>query len=117
MASFGAGMFVFPHGIVTDKQGNLYVADAEGKDGKGDVVVKFSSRGQGADDAWPSGWRATAEGYFNRPDLGRIPALDGTIVYVADGHGAGLERADRHDFARRQVAQKPGARMGKGPGP
>jgi len=28
--SFGAGMFVFPHGIALDKDDNLYVADANG---------------------------------------------------------------------------------------
>jgi hypothetical protein len=28
--SFGAGMFVFPHGIAVDKEGNVYVADADG---------------------------------------------------------------------------------------
>ena len=33
--SFGAGMFVFPHGIAVDKDGNVYVADADGKNGKG----------------------------------------------------------------------------------
>ena len=55
--SFGGGMFVWPHGIHVDKEGNVYVADSraptaaevskqpsEGK--KGSVVVKFSPQGQ-----------------------------------------------------------------------
>jgi DNA-binding beta-propeller fold protein YncE len=55
--SFGGGMFVWPHGIHVDKEGNIYVADAraptpdevsknpaEAK--KGSVVVKFSPQGQ-----------------------------------------------------------------------
>ena len=44
--SFGAGMFVFPHGMATDKEGNLYVTDAEGATGKGHMVYKFSPEGK-----------------------------------------------------------------------
>ena len=28
-------MFVFPHGITVDHEGNVWVADADGKNGKG----------------------------------------------------------------------------------
>ena len=30
LTSFGAGMFVFPHGITVDPDGNVWVADADG---------------------------------------------------------------------------------------
>ncbi len=33
--SFGADRFVFPHAIHVDREGNIFVADADGKDGKG----------------------------------------------------------------------------------
>ena len=33
--SFGAGLFVFPHAIHVDREGNVFAADADGKDGKG----------------------------------------------------------------------------------
>jgi hypothetical protein len=46
IASFGAGMFAFPHGIALDKAGNVYVADADGRNGRGHVVVKFSPEGK-----------------------------------------------------------------------
>jgi hypothetical protein len=42
--SFGAGMFVFLHGSAVDEERNVYVADANDKNGKGDVVVKFSPK-------------------------------------------------------------------------
>src|SRR5580693_203832 len=32
--SFGAGMFVFPHGIFVDRDGNVWVTDGQVKDGK-----------------------------------------------------------------------------------
>lgn len=55
--SFGGGMFVWPHGIHVDKDGNVWVTDASvasaddlkkfpGEDKKGSIVVKFSPEGQ-----------------------------------------------------------------------
>jgi len=55
--SFGGGMFVWPHGIHVDRDGNVWVTDARlpsreeiakfpGEDKKGSVVVKFSPQGQ-----------------------------------------------------------------------
>jgi hypothetical protein len=55
--SFGGGMFVWPHGIHVDRDGNVWVTDARiasaeerskfpGEDKKGSVVVKFSPDGK-----------------------------------------------------------------------
>jgi DNA-binding beta-propeller fold protein YncE len=55
--SFGGGMFVWPHGIHVDRDGNVWVTDARvatpeelqkfpGEDKKGSVVIKFSPQGQ-----------------------------------------------------------------------
>ena len=55
--SFGGGMFVWPHGIHVDREGNVWVTDARapttadlknspGEDKKGSVVVKFSPDGK-----------------------------------------------------------------------
>jgi DNA-binding beta-propeller fold protein YncE len=55
--SFGAGMFVWPHGIYVDRDGNVWVTDARlpsadelkkfpGEDKKGSAVVKFSPEGK-----------------------------------------------------------------------
>src|SRR5581483_5572416 len=46
LTSFGAGMFVFPHGLFVDRQHNVWVTDGQGKDGHGQVVVKFSPEGK-----------------------------------------------------------------------
>ena len=48
VTSFGAGLFVFPHGIHVDRDGNVWVTDAQGsKDGKrGHQVIKFSPEGK-----------------------------------------------------------------------
>jgi sugar lactone lactonase YvrE len=42
--SFGGGMFVWPHGIHVDRDGNVWVADSRG--GKGSTVVKFNPGGR-----------------------------------------------------------------------
>jgi len=83
--SFGGGMFVFPHGIAVDKDDNVYVADANGKNGKGDIVVKFSPEGKVLMTLGHAGIPGDAPGYFDRPSAVAV-APDGTI-YVADGHG------------------------------
>src|SRR5262245_63609199 len=51
--SFGAGMFVRPHGIHVDREGNVWVTDGEGPDGKdpnrngkGHQVFEFSPDGK-----------------------------------------------------------------------
>src|SRR4030081_3232118 len=46
VTSFGAGMFVSPHGIHVDRQGNIWLADGAAKDAKGDQVFKFSPDGK-----------------------------------------------------------------------
>jgi streptogramin lyase len=35
LKNFGAGMFLYPHGMYADKDGNIWVTDARGRDGKG----------------------------------------------------------------------------------
>jgi DNA-binding beta-propeller fold protein YncE len=85
LASFGSGMFVFPHGIALDKEGNVYVADADGKNGRGHVVVKFSPEGKVLMSLGHPGMPGDADGYFYRPSAVTV-APDGTI-FVADGHG------------------------------
>src|SRR6266566_9153761 len=46
LRSFGAGMFVQPHGMTVDRDGNVWVTDSQGKDGKGHQVFKFSPEGK-----------------------------------------------------------------------
>jgi DNA-binding beta-propeller fold protein YncE len=45
LAQWGEGMFFFPHGATVDRDGNLWVTDARGENGKGHQVFKFSPQG------------------------------------------------------------------------
>jgi hypothetical protein len=85
LTSFGAGMFVFPHGMHVDKDGNVWVTDADGKDGKGHQVVKFGPDGRVLLVLGKPGVAETGPDTFNRPSA-VATGLNGDI-FVADGHG------------------------------
>ncbi len=85
LKTFGAGMFVFPHGIHVDRAGDVWVTDADGKDGKGHQVVKFSPGGRVLLTLGKAGVAGDGPDTFNRPsDVVTAPNGD---IFVADGHG------------------------------
>ena len=86
-ASFGAGMFVFPHGMFVDRDGgNVWVTDAQGKDGKGHQVFKFSRDGKVLLALGKAGVTGDGPDTFNAPSSVLV-APNGDI-FVGDGHGA-----------------------------
>lgn len=82
--SFGGGMFVFPHGLAVDHEGNVWVTDGRGGDGKGHVVVKFSPEGEVLLTLGQPGVAGEGPYTLNRPSDVAI-ARNGDI-FVADGH-------------------------------
>jgi len=90
LTSFGAGMFVFPHGITVDKDGNVWVTDGQGANGKGHQVFKFSPKGQVLMALGKAGVAGDSEDTFNQPSAVAI-AANGDI-FVADGHGGTATR-------------------------
>jgi DNA-binding beta-propeller fold protein YncE len=85
VASFGAGMFNWPHGLFVDRDGNVWVTDAKAEGGKGQVVVKFSPDGKVLMTLGTPGVAGADEKHFNAPsDVVVAPNGD---IFVADGHG------------------------------
>jgi hypothetical protein len=84
LKSFGTGMFVQPHGIFADKDGNVWVTDDLGKDGKGHQVIKFSPDGKVLMALGKAGVAGDGPDAFNQPSA-VIVAPNGDI-FVADGH-------------------------------
>lgn len=88
-ASFGAGLFLVPHGMFVDRDGNIWVTDASdgtnGTTGKGHQVFKFAPDGRVLMTLGKAGVAGAGPDVFNRPsDV--LVAPDGNI-FVADGHG------------------------------
>ena len=87
LKSFGAGMFVWPHGIFVDTENNVWVTDARGGEGIGHQIHKFSEDGELLMSLGVAGVGGDGETIFNAPsDV--LVAPDGSI-FVADGHGSG----------------------------
>jgi sugar lactone lactonase YvrE len=84
LASFGAGMFVFPHGICVDPEGKIWVTDGQGKEGKGHQVFKFSPEGKVLMTLGQAGVAGDGPDTFNQPnDVAIAPNGD---IFVSDGH-------------------------------
>ena len=86
LASIGAGMIVFPHGIHVDRDGNVWVTDGQrSKDGtKGHQVFKFSPEGKVLMRLGRPGVAGNGPDTFNEPN-DVITAPNGDI-FVSDGH-------------------------------
>lgn len=94
--SFGAGMFVWPHGIHVDRDGNVWVADARtpspnelemfpGEGNKGSVVVKFSPDGNVLMTLGTPGVRGNPPNALTDPTDVLTDPVTGDI-YVAESH-------------------------------
>src|SRR3984893_7193154 len=83
--SVAAGMLVVPHGILVDRDGNIWVTDSQGGEGKGQQVFKFSPDGKILMTLGKAGVAGDGPDTFNRPS-GVAIASHGDI-FVGDGHG------------------------------
>ena len=86
MTSFGAGLFVLPHGLHVDDEGNVWVTDSQGNEAgtKGHQVIKFSLEGEILLRLGEAGQPGSGPGQLNEPcDV--ITATNGDI-FVSDGH-------------------------------
>src|SRR5256885_12715612 len=81
----GAGLFVLPHGLHVDRDGNVWVTDGLGRNGKGHQVIKFSPDGQVLLKLGKAGVAGDGPHEFNAPPA-ILTAPNGGI-FVADWHG------------------------------
>ena len=111
--SLGAGMFVSPHGIHVDRQGNVWVTDGTGKGPKGHQVFKFSPDGKVLLTLGKAGVVGDGPDTFNQPsDVFVSPNGD---IFVADGHG-GNSNARIVKFSPDGKFIKSWGKKGSGPG-
>ena len=95
ISAFGEGLFVFPHGATVDYEGNLWVADAQGNDGIGHQVIKFSQNGEVLMTLGRAGFGGAGPNLLHSPNDVVIDPSDGDI-FVADSHRRGLNNRIVH---------------------
>ena len=113
LKSFGENMFVQPHGMDIDREGNVWVTDAQGRGGKGHQVFKFSPDGKILMTLGKAGVPGDGPDTFNQPSDVKI-APNGDI-FVADGHG-GNSNARIVKFSKDGRFIKTWGKKGSGPG-
>ena len=89
-AGFGGGMFIWPHGLHVDAEGNVWVTDAVSAartppGTRGHQVVKFSPAGKVLMTLGTPGVAGAGREHFNAP--ADVVVGDGGHIFVADGHG------------------------------
>ena len=88
--SFGGGMFIWPHGIDVDSEGNVWVTDAVNQnnipagDNRGHIVVKFSPTGEVLMVLGTPGEQGPGPDHFTSP--ADVVVGDNGDIFVADGH-------------------------------
>ena len=120
LKNFGAGMFIRPHGIHVDRDGNLWVTDGEGPDGKdarrngkGHQVFKLTQDGRVLMTLGKAGVAGDGPDTFNMPSAVLV-APDGSI-FIGDGHG-GNSNARVLKFSKDGTFIKTWGKKGTGPG-
>jgi DNA-binding beta-propeller fold protein YncE len=90
VTSFGGGMFIWPHGLALDPDGNVWVTDAVAGnriprgDMRGHQVVKFSPEGKVLMRLGRQGMSGKGPDHFDSPsDVVVAPSGE---IFIADGH-------------------------------
>src|SRR5262245_7159042 len=131
LRSFGAGMFVFPHKITQDKEGNIWVVDMRGMNARekakypkakplGHTVTKFSPEGKVLMTlGWP-GVAGDPPAALNEPCA--IAVAPNGDIYISEGHSGQQPKAPETTVGRISRFDKDGkyirsfGRLGSGPG-
>jgi len=88
--SFGGGMFIWPHGLDVDRDGNVWVTDAVATaripkgDKRGHIVVKLSPEGKVLLTLGMAGMEGSGPDHFNSPS--DVAVASSGEVFIADGH-------------------------------
>ncbi|MGD8281187.1 MAG: peptidyl-alpha-hydroxyglycine alpha-amidating lyase family protein [Gemmatimonadota bacterium] len=125
LGAFGAGMFVFPHAMHVDDEGNVWVADSRtatpeeltrfpSAAGKGHVVVKLSPRGDVLLTIGTPGLPGDPPERLDQPlDVAVAPNGD---VFVAEGDHGGTDVGRISKFSADGTFIRSWGHVGSGPG-
>ena len=110
LKTWGANMFVWPHGIRVDRDGFLWITDGRARNGIGQQVFKFTRDGQLVMTLGKKGVSGDGPDTFNSPtDVAIAPNGD---IFVSDGH----VNSRIVKFAKDGTFIKAWGKRGEGPG-
>ena len=128
VTAIGGGLFLFPHGIHVDRDGNIWVTDAQGPSpnnpdtaGRGHVAIKLSPEGEVLLTLGRPGSPGDGRGPLLNTPCDVVTDADGNI-YVGDGHGGQGINAPPETVARIAKFDRNGnylgswGQLGSGPG-
>ena len=105
-AAFGGALFLFPHGLHVDRDGNVWVTDAQGPRednpdtaGKGHVVIKLSPEGEVLLTLGEPGVAGDGTGGLLNLPCDVVTAENGDI-FVGDGHSGQNPKATPETVSR-----------------
>jgi sugar lactone lactonase YvrE len=114
LTSFGGGLFVQPHGLYVDRDGNVWATDVNAKDGVGHQVFKFGPDGKLLMKLGKAGVAGDGPDTFNQPSA--VVVAPNGDVFVADGHGGANTNARIVKFTKDGKFIKTWGKKGSGPG-
>jgi sugar lactone lactonase YvrE len=109
----GKGMFVQPHGMAIDKDGNVWVTDAQTRDNRGQQVFKLNPDGKVLMTLGKAGVTGEGPDTFSGP--ADVVVAPGGEIFVADGHVA-MSNGRIVKFSRDGTFIKAWGKLGAGPG-
>jgi len=86
LRNFGGGLMIMPHGISIDADGNVWVTDNQGKDGKGHQVFKFSPEGKILMKLGTPGVAGDTPTTLDQPNA--VAFAPNGDIFISEGHGA-----------------------------
>ncbi len=106
VAAIGGGLFLFPHGLHVDRDGNIWVTDGQGprgndplREGKGHVVIKLSPQGDVLLTLGTPGVEGNGTGALLSEPCDVVTNENGDI-FVGDGHSGQSANATPDTVAR-----------------
>ena len=114
LRAWGAGRFLFPHGLFIDRNDDLWIVDGHADAGKGYQIVKTDHAGKVLLTLGKPGATGSGDGEFNEPNAVLV-APDGSI-FVSEGHTAYKTSARIQKFDRNGRYLMQFGMHGAGPG-
>ena len=114
VSSWGSGLFIFPHGVAFDREGNLWISDGQAGEGKGNQVFKFTRDGKLLMTLGKAGGTGAGTDVFDQPTSIAIGA-NGDI-FVSEGHAPSYGNSRIMKFSKDGKLLKVIGKKGRGPG-